>query len=242
MHQYMEIDEDVMKDVDTSISHPSCVGYAFAEKPPDTPPPPPTPPPPKDKCSPREYLEHYVFPWLLPALEDMLRQAKKEKCLERKRTAFNALDYITEHLYRNNPKYSDRGDIKFEKIPFVQKHWETHPRAPLPLSLIWTEEEAAIVIQSHFRGYLVRREPDIQELRQWQKEWREENQGIKTQVSAFWDKKMPDWNQPTPSVSQDNIVNESKKDDEQKETVVTDSVDNKPETTETKPENSEQTS
>ena len=32
--------------------------------------------------SPREYLEHYVFPWLLPALEDMLRQAKKEKCLE----------------------------------------------------------------------------------------------------------------------------------------------------------------
>lgn len=32
--------------------------------------------------SPREYLEHYIFPWLLPALEDMLRQAKKEKCLE----------------------------------------------------------------------------------------------------------------------------------------------------------------
>lgn len=32
--------------------------------------------------TPREYLEHYVFPWLLPALEDMLRQAKKEKCLE----------------------------------------------------------------------------------------------------------------------------------------------------------------
>jgi hypothetical protein len=32
--------------------------------------------------SPREYLEHYIFPWLLPALEEMLRQAKKEKCLE----------------------------------------------------------------------------------------------------------------------------------------------------------------
>lgn len=32
--------------------------------------------------SPREYLEHYVFPILLPALEEMLRQAKKEKCLE----------------------------------------------------------------------------------------------------------------------------------------------------------------
>lgn len=32
--------------------------------------------------TPTEYLEHYVFPVLLPALEEMLRQAKKEKCLE----------------------------------------------------------------------------------------------------------------------------------------------------------------
>lgn len=29
------------------------------------------------------------------------------------------------------------------------------PRPPLPLSLIWTEEEAALVIQSQWRGYLV---------------------------------------------------------------------------------------
>jgi hypothetical protein len=32
--------------------------------------------------SPREYLEHYVFPVLLPAMEEMLRQAKTEKCFE----------------------------------------------------------------------------------------------------------------------------------------------------------------
>lgn len=31
---------------------------------------------------PREYLEHYVFPVLLPALEEMLRMAKTEKCFE----------------------------------------------------------------------------------------------------------------------------------------------------------------
>ena len=27
--------------------------------------------------------------------------------------------------HRNNPRFDDRQDIKFEKIPFVQKHWET---------------------------------------------------------------------------------------------------------------------
>lgn len=26
---------------------------------------------------------------------------------------------------RNNPKYDDRKEITFEKIPFVAKHWET---------------------------------------------------------------------------------------------------------------------
>ena len=66
----------------------------------------------------------------------------------------------------------------------------------------------------------VRREPDVAELRQWQKEWREENSGIQTQVSAFWDKKMPDWNQPTPSTSQDNIVTETNKEVENKDSTV----------------------
>lgn len=29
------------------------------------------------------------------------------------------------------------------------------PRPPLPLSLVWTEDEAALVIQSRWRGYQV---------------------------------------------------------------------------------------
>ena len=38
----------------------------------------------------------------------------------------------------------------------------------------------------------VRKEPDVQELRVWQREWREENRGIQDRVSEFWDKKMPE--------------------------------------------------
>ena len=49
---------------------------------------------------PREYLENYVFPYLLPAIEAMLVNAKKARCFERKRTKFNALDFITEYLYK----------------------------------------------------------------------------------------------------------------------------------------------
>jgi len=49
---------------------------------------------------PHEYLEYYVFPHLLPSMEAMLTSAKKERCFERKRTKFNALDFLTESLYK----------------------------------------------------------------------------------------------------------------------------------------------
>jgi len=60
------------------------------------------------------------------------------------------------------------------------------PRPPLPLSLIWTEEEAVRVIQSHWRGFLIRRNAEVQELRQWQREWRAENENIRNKVENFW--------------------------------------------------------
>ncbi len=61
------------------------------------------------------------------------------------------------------------------------------PRPPLPKSLVWTENEAAIKIQAFYRGYLIRRDPEVQELRQWQRELREENRNIIERVDQFWD-------------------------------------------------------
>jgi len=61
------------------------------------------------------------------------------------------------------------------------------PREPLPLSLVWTDEEAAIKIQSYYRGHLVRIQPEVTELRRWQKEWREENEDIRRKVEEFWE-------------------------------------------------------
>ncbi|KAF3819006.1 hypothetical protein GH733_012423, partial [Mirounga leonina] len=80
-------------------------------------------------CSPKEYLETYIFPVLLPGMASLLHQAKKEKCFERKRTKFIACDFLTEWLY--------------------------NPRPPIPLSLLLTEEEAALCIQSFWRAYLI---------------------------------------------------------------------------------------
>ncbi|XP_044903952.1 IQ domain-containing protein K isoform X3 [Felis catus] len=112
-------------------------------------------------CSPKEYLETFIFPVLLPGMASLLHQAKKEKCFERKRTKFIACDFLTEWLY--------------------------NPRPAMPLSLLLTEGEAALIIQSFWRAYLVRCDPEIQELRQWQKKLREDNH-IHQRVKIFWAK------------------------------------------------------
>ena len=38
----------------------------------------------------------------------------------------------------------------------------------------------------------MRRDPEVQELRAWQAEWREEQGGIRRSVSDFWEKQMPE--------------------------------------------------
>ncbi|XP_061455834.1 IQ domain-containing protein K isoform X2 [Rhineura floridana] len=163
-------------------------------------------------CSPREFLEHYIFPELLPGMAELLHQAKKEKCFERKRTRFIALDFLTEWLYNHNPKRKDEAYVEFFEIPFVKDWLKDHPRPPIPLSLLLTEEEAGNIIQSFWRGYRVRCEPEVQELRQWQKHLRETKNIIK-RVREFWAKqekkvgtKLEDSVQPSPDRSKLSVV------------------------------------
>ncbi|XP_023472000.2 IQ domain-containing protein K isoform X1 [Equus caballus] len=176
-------------------------------------------------CSPREFLETFIFPILLPGMTNLLHQAKKEKCFERKKTKFVACDFLTEWLYNHNPKRTEEPFTEFFSIPFVEQWLQLHPRPPIPLSLLLTEEEAALTIQSFWRAYLfiiivinaaiqifvqpslhiclvvyvggiveveflgqkVRCDPEIQELRQWQKKLRE-NKHIHQRVRIFWAK------------------------------------------------------
>ncbi|XP_040133326.2 IQ domain-containing protein K isoform X2 [Ictidomys tridecemlineatus] len=140
-------------------------------------------------CSPRKYLETYIFPILLPGMTSLLHQAKKEKCLEvsclRKRTKFIACDFLTEWLYNQNPKRTGAPFTEFFSIPFVDEWLKDHPRPPIPLSLLMTDVDAAIAIQSFWRAYLVRCDPEIQELRTWQKKLREDKY-IRHRVRIFW--------------------------------------------------------
>ncbi|XP_007952928.1 IQ domain-containing protein K [Orycteropus afer afer] len=114
-------------------------------------------------------------------------KVKQEAVINRKRTKFIACDFLTEWLYNHNPKRIDEPFTEFFSIPFVAEWLKYHPRPPVPLSLLLTEEEATLIIQSFWRGYLARRDPEIQELRQWQKKLREDKH-IRQRVKNFWTK------------------------------------------------------
>nr|CAB3256684.1 IQ domain-containing protein K-like [Phallusia mammillata] len=190
MVHHTPIDANVAEEFDAAVSHPAAVGLTMLSKPEPPPTPPPSPPPDPKTCAPREYLEAYVFPVLTPALIAMLNQAKIEKCFERKRTKFNGCDFLTEYLYKNNPhKSAEREGTSLLQIPFVETWLQKHPRKPLPLSLQWNEEQAAVIIQSFYRGHMVRCREDVAELRAWQRDWREENKNIREKVETFWEER-----------------------------------------------------
>lgn len=68
MHHRVEVDSEPFEEVDISLGHPSCAGYAFVDKPPKSPSPPPPPAPNKDTCKKLVYCNSYVLPFFHAAL------------------------------------------------------------------------------------------------------------------------------------------------------------------------------
>lgn len=77
--------------------------------------------------------------------------------LQKRRFGFNGLDFLTMYLYQNNPRLlGQRPTIcDLSDIPWVAREWAAKPRPPLPLSLQWSDEQAATKLQAYWRGYLV---------------------------------------------------------------------------------------
>lgn len=172
MYAHIPGDYSLQTDVNPAMVHPACAGYWLKDDIYRHNEPPTKEPPDPKTCSNREYLDYYVWPYVLPALETTLIQAKKEGCFGLKKVPFNSIDFMTEYLYNKNPRRTDNDFVPLLDIPFVKEWLALHPRPPQPISLTWTEDETAIKIQCVWRGHLVRREPEVRELRRWQKEWR----------------------------------------------------------------------
>ncbi|KAF3846372.1 hypothetical protein F7725_003450, partial [Dissostichus mawsoni] len=160
------VDDDPVRDFDSLLRHPALPGYSVLGKPclskMKRPPPPAAEammPPQLHKSPVTHFLERRVFPVLLPGLEALLTEARKMAVWRGKEQHLTRVTSLTEWLY--------------------------NPRPPVPLFLLLSEDQAALLIQAFWRGYKIRSRPDVQELRQWQKELRE-NRDIAKTVAQFW--------------------------------------------------------
>jgi len=98
-----EVDGNALTDFNANQCHPAFAGLVEVPDS-ETPEPVESPQlPDPQTCTPREYLNSYVFPVLLPGLLELLKTAGTQQCFERKYFRFNGCDFLTEYLYNNNP-------------------------------------------------------------------------------------------------------------------------------------------
>ena len=103
------------------------------------------------------------------AFRALVIEIRRQRCGERAYSRLNALDFLTSHLYSNNPLHPDREPHdSLMHTELAQRLLKQRPRRPLPLCLCLSDEHAACVVQKWYRGYLVRRRADVAQLRQYQ--------------------------------------------------------------------------
>ncbi|CAG7723365.1 unnamed protein product [Allacma fusca] len=128
-------------------------------------------------CRAKDYMEYYVFPYLMPAIEALVMFLFKNQILQCRLSTFNPLDFLTEYLYNRNPLFPERHPqpTPLFEINFVKRWLAKYPRKLLPKWLQMSGDEATRIIQRSFRGYLVRKRDDVQEMRAF---WRDYNQDL----------------------------------------------------------------
>eukprot|EP01135_Chromosphaera_perkinsii_P002362 Nk52_evm16s222 gene=Nk52_evmTU16s222 len=126
---------------------------------------------------PPEYLERIVFPYLMPALEELLEVAKRcsqERIgvSERLLVAFDPLIWLSQYLFNNNPYQCERDPHEHpfaEEIKEVKKFSENlqNPRTYPPQVLEPPEKiiRAACALQAFGRGFILRRKSLIETLK-----------------------------------------------------------------------------
>ncbi|XP_012271944.1 IQ domain-containing protein K [Orussus abietinus] len=114
-----------------------------------------------------EYLKREIFPILLPAMEGMLIEANRWNALRIQKCRFSGLDYLAEVLWNKNPRRSRVKWLDVFEIPTFKLQLRLNPRPIFPKSWLWTKERAAVELQRWVRGWLVRKQEDVQEMRQF---------------------------------------------------------------------------
>ncbi|CAH1400089.1 unnamed protein product [Nezara viridula] len=122
-----------------------------------------------------KYLDKEIFPTLLPAIEETMNLAERLKVEEGKFRAFNYVDTLIHYMLNLNIK-PDEPIKMIEDFEEIKEHLKKFPKPSLPKHKIWSRHKAATLIQSNVRGWLVRKRPEVFEMRQFWKVMREELQ------------------------------------------------------------------